>query len=280
MKVVELWRYPVKSLQGEQLDQVEVGPDGLDGDRRFALYDRESGLGLTARRVPELLFASASLRQDGEVNITLPDGSVTRDDDVLSAWLDRPVTLRSAREDVARSFENVVDFEREPTSEWKTFSGAPGPFHDGDPRARTDHRDLRQAGDDRLGQRHGADQQRRAALGADQGIAWHYIAPGKPMQNAFVESFNGRLRDECLNEHVFTTLAEARRIIEAWRIDYNTVRPHGRLGRLPPAVFGATRRRPEEQRGGTLRSIGGFAPRPVAPSQRESKSRTAQSADV
>ena len=99
---------------------------------------------------------------------------------------------------------------------------------------------------------------------ADQGIEWHYIAPGKPMQNAFVESFNGRLRDECLNEHVFTTLAEARRIVEAWRIDYNTVRPHGRLGRLPPAVFGATRR-PEEQRDGTLRSIGGFAPRPVAP---------------
>ena len=74
------------------------------------------------------------------------------------------------------------------------------------------------------------------------GIEWHYIAPGKPMQNAFVESFNGRLRDECLNEHVFTTLADARRIVEAWRIDYNTVRPHGRLGRLPPAVFGATRR--------------------------------------
>jgi len=96
---------------------------------------------------------------------------------------------------------------------------------------------------------------------AEQGIEWHYIAPGKPMQNGFVESFNGRIRDECLNEHVFTTLAEARRIVEAWRIDYNTVRPHGRLGRLPPAVFGATRG-PEEQRGGTLRSIGGFAPRP------------------
>ncbi len=95
---------------------------------------------------------------------------------------------------------------------------------------------------------------------ADLRIEWHYIALGKPMQNAFVESFNGRLRDECLNEHVFTTLAEARHIVEAWRIDYNTVRPHGRLGRLPPAVFGATRR-PEEQRGGTLRSIRGFAPR-------------------
>ena len=115
---------------------------------------------------------------------------------------------------------------------------------------------------------------------ADQGIEWHYIAPGKPMQNAFVESFNGRLRDECLNEHVFTTLAEARQIIEAWRIDYNTVRPHGRLGRLPPAVFGATRRRPEEQRDGTLRSIEGFAPRPVAPSSERAKAEQAQPADV
>jgi putative transposase len=115
---------------------------------------------------------------------------------------------------------------------------------------------------------------------ADQSIEWHYIAPGKPMQNAFVESFHGRLRDECLNEHVFATLAEARRIIEAWRIDYNTVRPHGWLGRLPPAVFGATRRRPEEQRDGTLRSIEGFAPRPVAPSSERAKAEQAQPADI
>ena len=114
---------------------------------------------------------------------------------------------------------------------------------------------------------------------AEQGIEWHYIAPGKPMQNAFVESFNGRLRDECLNEHVFMTLVEVRQIVEAWRIDYNTVRPHGRLGRLPPAVFGATRR-PEEQRGGTLRSIGGFAPRPVAPSTTRAKAEQTQSADM
>ena len=114
---------------------------------------------------------------------------------------------------------------------------------------------------------------------ADHGIEWHYIAPGKPMQNGFVESFNGRLRDECLNEHVFMTLVEVRQIVEAWRIDYNTVRPHGRLGRLPPAVFGATRR-PEEQRGGTLRSIGGFAPRPVAPSATRAKAEQTQSTDV
>ena len=114
---------------------------------------------------------------------------------------------------------------------------------------------------------------------ADLRIEWHYIAPGKPMQNAFVESFNGRLRDECLNEHVFATLAEARHIVEAWRIDYNTVRPHGRLGRLPPAVFGATRR-PGEQRGGTLRSIEGFAPRPVAPSTTRAKEEQTQPTDV
>jgi Integrase core domain len=100
------------------------------------------------------------------------------------------------------------------------------------------------------------------------------------MQNGFVESFNGRMRDECLNEHVFTTLAEARHIVEAWRIDYNTVRPPGRLGRLPPAVFGATRRHPEEQGDGTLRSIGGFAPRPLAPSPERAKAEQTRSTDV
>lgn len=71
----------------------------------------------------------------------------------------------------------------------------------------------------------------------DTGVNWHYIAPGKPMQNAFVETFNGRLRDECLNEHIFGNLAEARRIIENWRIDYNTQRPHTSLGGLAPAVY-------------------------------------------
>jgi putative transposase len=59
----------------------------------------------------------------------------------------------------------------------------------------------------------------------ENGVEWHYIAPGKPQQNGFMESFNGKLRDECLNEHVFSSLAEARRLIEAWRIDYNTERP-------------------------------------------------------
>ena len=67
----------------------------------------------------------------------------------------------------------------------------------------------------------------------------HYIAPGKPMQNGFVESFSGRLRDECLNEQLFTNLAEARQIIEEWRIDYNTNRPHSSLNGLTPIEFAA-----------------------------------------
>ena len=66
------------------------------------------------------------------------------------------------------------------------------------------------------------------------GIDWHYIAPGKPQQNGFVESFNGRLRDECLNEEVFASLAEARAVIERWRLDYNHVRPHSAHGGLTP----------------------------------------------
>jgi len=71
----------------------------------------------------------------------------------------------------------------------------------------------------------------------ETGVEWHYIAPGKPIQNAFVESFNGRLRDECLNEHVFALLAAARRIIEDWREDYNHVRPHSSLGGMAPAEY-------------------------------------------
>ena len=73
----------------------------------------------------------------------------------------------------------------------------------------------------------------------EHAVEWHYIAPGKPMQNGFVESFNGRLRDECLNEHVFTNLSEARAIIEEWKIDYNTNRPHTSLNGLTPTEFAA-----------------------------------------
>ncbi len=68
-------------------------------------------------------------------------------------------------------------------------------------------------------------------------MTWHYIEPGKPVQNAFIESFNRRLRDECLNEHAFLNLAEAREIIASWRHDYNHVRPHSSLGALTPIEF-------------------------------------------
>lgn len=83
------------------------------------------------------------------------------------------------------------------------------------------------------------------------GVGWHYIAPGKPQQNGFVESFNGRLRDECLNEEVFATLAEARAVIERWRRDYNQVRPHSAHGGLTPEMVrlnpAAGRRRNPDQ---------------------------------
>jgi putative transposase len=92
----------------------------------------------------------------------------------------------------------------------------------------------------------------------DHKIAWHYIAPGKPVQNAFVESFNGRLRDELLNETLFRSLAHARAELAAWRTDYNTSRPHSRLGWLTPQAYAATRRP------AALRSIDGSAPRTVA----------------
>jgi len=72
-----------------------------------------------------------------------------------------------------------------------------------------------------------------------QGVRLEFIRPGKPVENAFVESFNGRFRDECLNEHWFTGLPDARFTIECWRRDYNEVRPHGSLGRMPPAEFAA-----------------------------------------
>ncbi len=69
-------------------------------------------------------------------------------------------------------------------------------------------------------------------------IAWHYIAPGKPQQNAFAENFIGRLRDECLNEMIFISLVQARAVQAAWQCDYNAERPHTALGFKAPASFG------------------------------------------
>jgi putative transposase len=71
----------------------------------------------------------------------------------------------------------------------------------------------------------------------ERGIRLRFIAPGKPVQNAFIESFNGRLRDECLNQHWFRSMADARQIIEEWRQDYNRARPHSALGGLTPEEY-------------------------------------------
>jgi len=74
----------------------------------------------------------------------------------------------------------------------------------------------------------------------EHGVRLNFIRPGKPIENAYIESFNGRFRDECLNEHWFLTMAHARRVIEQWRIEYNTERPHSSLGDLTPEEFAAT----------------------------------------
>lgn len=73
----------------------------------------------------------------------------------------------------------------------------------------------------------------------EQGLQWHTIQPGRPMENAYVESFNGRFRDECLNENWFVDLADAREKIEQWKQDYNRVRPHSALGYRTPEEFAA-----------------------------------------
>ena len=84
------------------------------------------------------------------------------------------------------------------------------------------------------------------------GVKLLLIQPGKPTQNAYVESFNGKFRDECLNEHWFGTLAEARAIVSAWRVDYNERRPHSALGYRTPAEHAAEWR--ARQRDGDERS--------------------------
>jgi putative transposase len=86
---------------------------------------------------------------------------------------------------------------------------------------------------------HGTEFQSRAVedWAYRRGVQLDFIRPGKPVENAFIESFNGRLRDECLNVHQFASLAEAQVIIEAWRCDYNQRRPHSSLGHLTPDEF-------------------------------------------
>jgi MOSC domain-containing protein len=130
MRVVSLWRYPVKSMQGEELETAEIGTLGIVGDRQWALVDLGTGLALTARRVPELLFASARLVGDDAVAITLPDGTITTEDAALSAWLGRDIELRHAGGGVTGRYEIALDFEDEGGSDWFQWDGPDGTFHD------------------------------------------------------------------------------------------------------------------------------------------------------
>ena len=130
MRVLELWRYPVKSLQGERLASAELGPFGIPGDRGWALFDRDTGRGLTARRVPDLLFAAGRLRGDGGVDVLLPDGTVTSDDAVLSDWLGRPVELRAAARHAGPPRYETPGDGAELTAAWSEWEAAEGAFHD------------------------------------------------------------------------------------------------------------------------------------------------------
>jgi uncharacterized protein YcbX len=134
LRVLEVWRYPVKSLGGEVVDRAVVGEHGVEGDRQWALFDVATGFGLTARRVPELLRATARCTADGGVEVLLPDGTATADDAALSAWLGRGVTLRSTAETDGRPrYESPDDDEAAaegPVPGWHPWRGAAGAFHD------------------------------------------------------------------------------------------------------------------------------------------------------
>ncbi|BBK33412.1 putative transposase [Stella humosa] len=94
------------------------------------------------------------------------------------------------------------------------------------------------------------------------GVGWHYIAPGKPQQNGFIEAFNGRLRDELLNETLFVSLPHTRATLEDWRRHYNQRRPHSSLGWLTPEAYADTLSSGAAGRGAALRQ--GSTPRPLA----------------
>jgi uncharacterized protein YcbX len=118
VQVVELWRHPVKSLQGEPLDEAVIEDTGLRGDRRLGIVDRDTGMVLTARRAPSLLLATARLTDAG-VELVLPDGEVisgpsAEADDALSRWIGRPVALVRAESfgaGVGEFFADATDDE-------------------------------------------------------------------------------------------------------------------------------------------------------------------------
>jgi uncharacterized protein YcbX len=114
LRIAELWRYPVKSLLGERLSRLDLGGDGVEGDRLWGILDRGDDRILTARREPRLLFASSRIGPGGEPVISLPDGRTLEGqgpatDEALSDWLGKPVTLVSATERDASRAEYFAD---------------------------------------------------------------------------------------------------------------------------------------------------------------------------
>ena len=128
MRVVDIWRYPVKSLGGEPLTTADVGPDGIVGDRAWGIRDRATGLVLTARREPALLFLAATHRGDERPRIVDEHDAELADDDALSAHLGRPVELVAATEGPG-TFENPMNIDDE--TDWVQWQSAGRTFHDG-----------------------------------------------------------------------------------------------------------------------------------------------------
>lgn len=127
MRVVELWRFPVKSFAGEQLERVAVDELGLAGDRQWGVLDMGTSKMLTARREPSLLFATARVTDDGALDARLPDGSVATDDS-LSDWLGRPVRLVQAGGELEPVYENPLDADND--ADWVEWTGPSNVFHD------------------------------------------------------------------------------------------------------------------------------------------------------
>lgn len=132
MRVTEIWRYPVKSMGGERVEAAEVTPDGIEGDRAWGVLDPVTGLVLTARREPSLLFLSAVHRPGDRPAITCDDGTVLDDDDALSRWLGHTVRLVSSADGPA-TFENPlnVDDATGEEADWFQWQSAGRTFHDG-----------------------------------------------------------------------------------------------------------------------------------------------------
>ncbi len=129
MQVVELWRFPVKSLGGEPLERAEITDLGIVGDRHWGVQNVATGNILTARREAQLLFATARMTDHGDLDIRLPDGSVG-DDVSLTEWLGYEVRVVRAAPNTSGTYETPIDFENEDAHPWFPWEGPEGVFHD------------------------------------------------------------------------------------------------------------------------------------------------------